>query len=193
MDRRRLVVALGATLLALPILILEQIPQARAQGADVSLRVGTGAAAVMADLDADRIAASTPSPPKLVIMRPLATAPPPTEAPAAQPTTAVPSPPAAPATTTTSPPPPPPPPPPPVNVEEGQASWYDHNPGECAHRTLPFGTVVTVTNLENGASVTCTVADRGPFVAGRIIDLDRDTFAAIADPGSGVIPVRITW
>ena len=81
----------------------------------------------------------------------------------------------------------------PHGQQEGGASWYRHKPGTCAHRTLPKGTVVQVTNLANGESANCTVADRGPFVAGRIIDLDHSVFAAIADPGQGVIRVRIEW
>ncbi len=43
----------------------------------------------------------------------------------------------------------------------------------AAHRKLPLGTEVTVTNLENGKSVTVTVNDRGPYVDGRVIDLSR--------------------
>jgi rare lipoprotein A len=80
-----------------------------------------------------------------------------------------------------------------ANAQTGGASWYDYNPGECAHPTIPKGTVVTVTRLGTGASVTCVVTDRGPHGAGRIIDLDRGTFAQLADPGEGVIQVRITW
>ena len=53
--------------------------------------------------------------------------------------------------------------------------------------------MVTVTRLGTGASATCVVTDRGPHGAGRIIDLDRGTFAQLADPGAGVIQVRITW
>ena len=76
----------------------------------------------------------------------------------------------------------------------GGASWYRYKPGTCAHRTLPKGTVVKVINLDNGQTTTCTVADRGPFVAGRIIDLDRSVFMAIASsPGQGVMRVRIEW
>jgi rare lipoprotein A len=63
----------------------------------------------------------------------------------------------------------------------------------AAHKTLPFGTVVTVTNLDNGASVTVTINDRGPFVDGRIIDLCDGAFAQIAPLGQGVANVRITW
>jgi hypothetical protein len=78
--------------------------------------------------------------------------------------------------------------------QEGGASWYSYKPGTCAHRRLPKGTVVKVINLKTGASTNCTVADRGPFIAGRIIDLDRSVFLAIAEsPGQGVVQVRIEW
>ena len=78
--------------------------------------------------------------------------------------------------------------------QEGGASWYRYKPGTCAHRTLRKGTVVKVTNLATGQSARCTVADRGPFIAGRIIDLDRSVFLAIAQsPGQGVVRVRIEW
>lgn len=80
-----------------------------------------------------------------------------------------------------------------ANSQEGNASWYDHEPGTCAHRTLPFGTVVTVTNLGNGATTSCRVADRGPYVAGRVIDLEKGVFAQLAPPSAGVIRVRIEW
>jgi rare lipoprotein A len=84
--------------------------------------------------------------------------------------------------------------PPPSGQQEGGASWYRYKPGTCAHRTLPKGTVVKVTNLDTGQSANCTVADRGPFIAGRIIDLDRSVFLAIAEsPGQGVLRVRIEW
>ncbi len=78
--------------------------------------------------------------------------------------------------------------------QEGGASWYRYKPGTCAHRTLPKGTVVKVTNLKTGTWANCTVADRGPFIRGRIIDLDRSVFLAIAEsPGQGVVQVRIEW
>jgi hypothetical protein len=83
---------------------------------------------------------------------------------------------------------------PPGGSQEGGASWYRYKPGTCAHRTLPKGTVVKVTNLASGRTATCTVADRGPFIAGRIIDLDHSVFMAVADsPGQGVVRVRIEW
>ena len=78
--------------------------------------------------------------------------------------------------------------------QEGGASWYRYKAGTCAHRTLPKGTVVTVTNRRSGKAARCTVADRGPFIAGRIIDLDHSVFMAIADsPGQGVLRVQIAW
>jgi rare lipoprotein A (peptidoglycan hydrolase) len=81
----------------------------------------------------------------------------------------------------------------PKNEQSGPASWYQAANGTCAHKTLPFGTIVTVTNVANGASVQCRVADRGPYEGDRIIDLDKETFAQIAPTGTGVISVRITW
>ena len=76
---------------------------------------------------------------------------------------------------------------------EGPASWYEASGDVCAHRTLPFGTIVRVTNLGNGKQVSCRVGDRGPYTGGRIIDLSRDGFAAIAALETGVIQVRIEW
>jgi rare lipoprotein A len=60
----------------------------------------------------------------------------------------------------------------------------------AAHRTLPFGTVVTVVNQKNGRQVTVRINDRGPFIRGRIIDL---TPAAASELGfSGLAPVTIS-
>jgi rare lipoprotein A len=60
----------------------------------------------------------------------------------------------------------------------------------AAHRTLPFGTMVTVVNKKNGRQVTVRINDRGPFIAGRIIDL---TPAAASQLGfSGLAPVTIS-
>jgi len=60
----------------------------------------------------------------------------------------------------------------------------------AAHLTLPFNTIVKVTNLENGKSVTVRINDRGPFVTGRVIDLSRAAFEQIAYPGEGIIWVE---
>lgn len=61
----------------------------------------------------------------------------------------------------------------------------------AAHRTLPFGTLVKVTNRDTGQSVLVKINDRGPFIKGRIIDLTRSAFSAIADTDQGVVPVSI--
>jgi resuscitation-promoting factor RpfB len=77
----------------------------------------------------------------------------------------------------------------------GQASYYHHPEAgmTAAHRTLPFGTVVTVTNRANGKSVQVTINDRGPFIDGRIIDLNTTAWDHIAARSTGVINVRISW
>lgn len=105
---------------------------------------------------------------------------------------------AAPTTTTTAKPRPKPKPTtttvsPDAHTESGKGTWYDHQPGICAHKSLPFGTVVTVTNVENGKSVQCTVGDRGPYVAGYVIDLNPREFEQLAPRSEGVISVRLTW
>jgi rare lipoprotein A len=91
-------------------------------------------------------------------------------------------------------------------TEEGNASWYG-NPfhgrrasnGEvydmykltAAHRTLPFETMVRVTNLNNGKTTTVRITDRGPFVDNRIIDLSQAAAREIESIGPGIVPVRI--
>ncbi|MFN2610271.1 MAG: ubiquitin-like domain-containing protein [Actinomycetota bacterium] len=80
-----------------------------------------------------------------------------------------------------------------INSQFGKASWYYYPGLSAAHRTLPFGTIVRVTNLANGKQVTVTIRDRGPFVDGRIIDLSDSSFAAIASPSTGVINVKLEW
>ena len=75
----------------------------------------------------------------------------------------------------------------PPNTEQGVATWYrqpaQYPPDGCAHQTLPFGTVVTVTNHNTGGTTFCIVSDRGPFGAGRIIDLDDDVVRAAGAAG----------
>ena len=79
----------------------------------------------------------------------------------------------------------------------GQASWYDFcriNANYAANLSLPFGTVVTVTNLDNGKTVTVVINDRGPYgVPGRIIDLCDAAFSQIAPLSQGVANVQIAW
>ena len=90
--------------------------------------------------------------------------------------------------------------------ESGKASFYDMNfqssetaSGErfnqsektAAHKWLPFGTKVRVTNVINGQSVVVIINDRGPFAKGRIIDLSHSAFSSIGNTNSGVISVDI--
>lgn len=74
------------------------------------------------------------------------------------------------------------------------ASGARFNPSAmtAAHRSLPFGTRVLVTNKSNGRSVTVTINDRGPFIKGRIIDLSSGAAGVIGMKGAGVAPVSIT-
>jgi hypothetical protein len=81
-------------------------------------------------------------------------------------------------------------------VQFGEATWYSFCPVHgmyAAHKTLPYGTHVTVTNLDNGKSVTVVINDRGPYGPGRIVDLCPEAFSVIAPLGQGVARVRITW
>ena len=61
----------------------------------------------------------------------------------------------------------------------------------AAHKTLPFGTKVRVTNEANGKSVVVRINDRGPFVKGRIIDLSTAAFSTIGDVESGITKVKL--
>jgi peptidoglycan lytic transglycosylase len=91
-------------------------------------------------------------------------------------------------------------------VAEGIASWY--GPGfhgrktasgerfnqhdlTCAHRTLPFGTRLKVTNLENGEQLLVTVNDRGPFVRSRIVDLSKEAARRLDILKTGTARVRL--
>lgn len=68
---------------------------------------------------------------------------------------------------------------------------YDRDGLTAAHRNLDFGTRVRVTNVANSQSVVVEVNDRGPFVAGRIIDLSRAAFTQIGNTDLGVIEVTV--
>jgi rare lipoprotein A len=68
---------------------------------------------------------------------------------------------------------------------------YDMNKLTAAHKTLPFGTKVKVTNRANGKSVVVRINDRGPFVGGRTIDLSRGAATAVGMLSSGVAKVKL--
>jgi rare lipoprotein A len=91
-------------------------------------------------------------------------------------------------------------------IEEGNASWYGEpfhgrraSNGEiydmykltAAHRTLPFETMVRVTNLSNGKFTVVRITDRGPFIENRVIDLSLAAAREIDSVGPGVVPVRV--
>lgn len=92
-------------------------------------------------------------------------------------------------------------------MQTGIASWYgpgfhgkrtangevyDQNALTAAHRTLPHGTRVEVTNLENERRVRVRINDRGPYVDDRVIDLSHAAAQRIGLIGPGVVPVRVT-
>ncbi|MDX9854938.1 MAG: septal ring lytic transglycosylase RlpA family protein [Tenuifilaceae bacterium] len=68
---------------------------------------------------------------------------------------------------------------------------YSHQKATCAHLNLPFGTLVKVTNIENGKYVVVRVNDRGPFAPDRIIDLSRSAAEKLDFVGKGLADVRI--
>ncbi|WP_143959929.1 septal ring lytic transglycosylase RlpA family protein [Litoribacter populi] len=70
---------------------------------------------------------------------------------------------------------------------------YRHNKMTAAHRSLPFGTEVKVTNLKNGKTVSVRINDRGPFVKGRVIDLSRSAARKIDMISDGVVNVEIAY
>ncbi|MDE0159370.1 MAG: septal ring lytic transglycosylase RlpA family protein [Candidatus Dadabacteria bacterium] len=91
-------------------------------------------------------------------------------------------------------------------VQYGKASWYgdkehgkrsasgevfNRNAYTAAHKELPFGTVVRVTNRENGRQVRVRINDRGPYIRGRVIDLSYAAAEAIGLVRSGVVEVKV--
>ena len=91
-------------------------------------------------------------------------------------------------------------------TEEGKASYYSnklagrkmangdkYNPNKltAAHKTLPFGTRIKVTNLETKKSVKVKVTDRGPFSPGRILDLSYSAADKLNIVKAGVVPVKL--
>ena len=69
--------------------------------------------------------------------------------------------------------------------------WFNPNGMTAAHKTLPFGTKVRITHQGSGRSVTVTINDRGPYVAGRIIDLSSAAAGALGIKGAGVAHVSL--
>lgn len=93
-----------------------------------------------------------------------------------------------------------------VNSQYGMASWYgaefqglptasgppfDMNALTCAHRKLPLGTRIRVTDLMNLRSAVLKVNDRGPFVGNRVLDVSRAAAKCLGFLGAGIAPVKI--
>ena len=76
---------------------------------------------------------------------------------------------------------------------QSTASGERFNPSAmtAAHRSLPFGTKVRVTNLRNGRSVVVRINDRGPFVRGRIIDVSKAAASELGFTGNGITKVQL--
>jgi rare lipoprotein A len=86
----------------------------------------------------------------------------------------------------------------PASAQCGNASWYalysqtasgeQMNPADltAAHRTLPFGTKLKITNPENGKTVVVRINDRGPFIKGRVIDLSKGAAKQLGFVSAGV-------
>jgi len=89
----------------------------------------------------------------------------------------------------------------PASAQCGSASWYalysqtasgePMNPADltAAHRTLPFGTKLKVTNQKNGKTVIVRINDRGPFIKGRVIDLSKAAANKLGFISSGVTSI----
>ncbi|WP_068597589.1 septal ring lytic transglycosylase RlpA family protein [Vaginella massiliensis] len=67
---------------------------------------------------------------------------------------------------------------------------YDKHELTAAHKTLPFGTKVRVTNIKNGKSVVVTINDRGPYVKSRVLDLSQAAFNEIGHTSTGVMHIE---
>jgi rare lipoprotein A len=81
-----------------------------------------------------------------------------------------------------------------ASAESGMASYYGYGKGShaemtCAHRTRPFGSMVTVNY--RGHSIRCRVTDRGPFIRGRVIDLSVSAARALGMMQAGVVRVSV--
>jgi len=91
-------------------------------------------------------------------------------------------------------------------AQRGKASWYgrrfqgrktasgerfDRHALTAAHRKLPFGTRVRVTNLKNGRTVIVRINDRGPFGSGRVIDVSEAAAKRLRMIRAGVVPVKV--
>ncbi len=78
-----------------------------------------------------------------------------------------------------------------VGRKTANGDIYSHNKYTCAHKSLPFGTKLRVTNLANNKSVVVTVNDRGPFVQSRVLDLSKSAAKEISMINQGIAKVSV--
>lgn len=77
------------------------------------------------------------------------------------------------------------------NRKTASGELYKHDLRTAAHKKIPLGSTVKVTNTRNGKSVVVTINDRGPFSKGRIIDLSKSAFSRIGRLSQGLVNVEI--
>ena len=77
------------------------------------------------------------------------------------------------------------------NRKTASGERFNNRSMTAAHKSLPFGTKVIVTNMNNGKTVVVTINDRGPYVKGRIIDLTQSAFSKIENIDKGIVEVKI--
>jgi rare lipoprotein A len=93
------------------------------------------------------------------------------------------------------------------SVQNGKASWYSiktnfgtrtasgqrlsNKAATAAHKTLPLGSTVRVTNVANGKAEVVTITDRGPYIRGRIIDVTVGVAERLGFASRGVVPVKV--
>lgn len=94
-----------------------------------------------------------------------------------------------------------------VMIQSGEASWYStrcnggtrtasgkrlqNHASTAAHKTLPFGTCVKVTNVKNGKSEVVTIQDRGPYTKGRVIDVTVGVAERLGFKSNGIAKVKL--
>ena len=94
-----------------------------------------------------------------------------------------------------------------VMIQSGEASWYStrcnggtktasgkklqNHAATAAHKTLPFGTRVKVTNIKNGKSEVVTIQDRGPYIKGRVIDVTVGVAERLGFKSNGIAKVKL--
>lgn len=89
-----------------------------------------------------------------------------------------------------------------AKTQSGKVSWYNQTGGTAsgktaangaAHKTIAFNTKVTVKNNGNGKTTKVVILDRGPYVNGRILDMNKSAFAKVAKTSAGLFDGTITW